>query len=1117
MNWTSDKQHRFNFFPFSNLWIAFLFLSSILSIYACQTDTNTPAKPSKKGKLFTLMPSDKTGVDFVNLIEETPTKHVGIFNAIYDGAGVAVGDINGDQLPDMYFTGNEVANKLYLNKGDFKFEDITSKAGVDGGKGWHNGPTMADVNGDGLLDIYVCKGGWIKNPEERRNLLFINLGDGNFKESAAAFGLDDPGYSFQGNFFDYDKDGDLDLYLINHPDSYFLKVDQILEGRKSAPRNSKDRLYRNDGNQKFTDVTEAAQINNNYGFGLSVTTADLNSDGFIDIYVANDYTEKDYCYLNQGNGTFKESIDDIAGHISMFSMGTDIMDINNDGLEDIFTTEMLPESYKRSKTSMASMNPDRFQELIDKGFHHQYMHNALQLNQGNGRFSEIAQLAGLMHTDWSWSCLFSDFDNDGLRDLFVANGYRRDVYDRDSQAKMKQLVNKPSNDPNSFREILDLMPANKLPNYVYQNQGGLHFANKTTPWGMNQSSYSHGAAVADFDLDGDLDLVVNNFENEAFVYKNNTETSGSNYLRIKLEGASANTFGLGAKVTIRYDGKQQYEEFKTVRGYLSTVEPILHFGLGDSKIIESVEVEWLNGKVSQLKEVKANQVLTIKQSEATQSAIAATDKTTYFREQTQLLKTPFKHQENDYDDYHSQILLPHRQSTHGPFVAVADVNGDGREDFYVGGAHQQAGVLYLQNNSGAFDGFKNPDFVKDKVHEDLGAHFFDADGDGDQDLYVVSGGAEFPELSPRYQDRLYLNDGQGNFKKSLLGLPKITASGSCVVSADFDGDDDLDLFVGGRTVPNRYPYAPQSFVLRNDGQGKFSNATAEVAGELSEIGMVTSAEWADFDQDGDEDLLLAGEWMGLTLFKNENGKLSNASEDFGLANTTGWWNKLEVTDFDADGDLDVVAGNLGLNYKFHGSLDKPFHVYCDDFDGNGSYDIVLAKYDGNFKVPVRGKQCSSEQMPFVGQDFPSYNEFADAKLEDIYGEKLEKSLHYQATFFESAYLENTGTGFKLNILPVEAQISTINGIISGDFDGDQKQDLLIAGNRYTTEAETTRADASIGLMLTGKSNSITAVPVSQSGFSVPYDVKDLQKININGKVGVLVASNDDLLRLYVQE
>ena len=861
------------------------FLCGLLLIVLTNCRTDQDLAP--ENHLFEAITPEASGVYFNNQIEENFQNFFGIFNYVYNGGGVAIGDINNDSLADLYFSGNAVPNKLYLNRGNFQFEDITEQAQIPEAEGWDNGVVMADVNSDGWLDIYISRGGWQGTETQRRNLLFINQGDSiflkgglrvvTFKEQASDYGLDDPGFSLQASFFDMDNDDDLDMYLTNRPEHFFLGYKQVLAGKDAQNDLYRDKLYQNEGST-FTEVGLSSGIVNNFGYGLGLVTTDVNQDGLTDIYVANDYLENDYLYINQGGGVFKEQIKDYTNHVPFYAMGVDIVDMNNDGLEDIIELEMLPDEYVRSKTNMASMNVALFNEIVDNGFHHQYMHNMLQLSQGNiedkhAFFSDIGQMAGIASTDWSWSCLGADFDNDGYRDIFITNGFRRDIWDKDSQRKNAQFLNSPERRTNSNEEnaqhIINLFASNKIENYLFQNNKDLTFTNKAKEWGLDQKSFSNGAAIGDLDNDGDLDIVVNNVEGHAFIYRNKAEQSGNNFLKLKLIGPGKNKLGLGAKVSLQYGDDLQYHEFKTVRGYLSSVEPIVHFGLGETLQIDQVKVSWHDGKENVLKKVSANQLLTIDYQEATakQSPLVNTKETIFTEVTDSYFELPYVHQENDFDDYRTQVLLPHKLSQLGPCLAVADVNQDGLEDFFVGGPHRQAGQIYFQTDQRQFKAKDTSDFENEKRLEDTGASFFDADGDQDLDLYVVSGGNEFQPESRFFQDRLYLNDGQGNFSLS-DNLPAIRSSGSCVSPHDFDGDGDLDLFVGGRVVPKRYPSAPESYLLENDG-GIFKDVTQELAPELRNIGMLTAAIWQDIDQDNSAELILLGEWMPISVFKKK--------------------------------------------------------------------------------------------------------------------------------------------------------------------------------------------------------------------------------------------------------
>lgn len=1085
----------------------------------CTGNNNTDNAASSP--VFNKVPPSESGITFNNTVEENyHQNYFDTFAYVYNGAGVATGDFNNDGLMDIYFTGNEVPNKLYINEGNMKFKDITQTAGVDGGKGWDNGVTLADVNNDGFLDIYVCKGGFRDADDERRNLLYINQGNLTFKEEAKKYGLDDDGYSIHAAFFDMDNDNDLDVYITSRPDSFYLGLSRMVSGKRNPPEKCRNKLYRNDDGH-FTEIGKQAGIDHSFGYGLSVVTADLNNDGYTDIFVSNDYADNDYMFINQKNGTFKDEVKSMTNHVSLFSMGSDIADINNDGFEDIVVMEMLPENYKRSKVSMPRMDVDGFWAIVDSGFQKQYMHNVLHLNQGNGFFSDVSQMAGISKTEWSWSTLANDYDNDGNRDIFVANGYRRDLFDGDIQQKQEMYIKANMNKYSSseemfekgFKDYMDIYSPIKVRNYLFKNKGGLQFENVSEAWGFKDSTFSNGAAVADFDNDGDLDLVINNLDGEADLYKNITDKK-NNYVRLKLQGPAKNPDGIGAKISLYYNGKlQQFFQQKLVRGYLSSNEPFVHFGLGQTQKIDSAVIVWPDGRSNTLANVTANQVVKADYKEAKEGISHMPLYNPFFAETTsELFSVPFVHKEDTYNEYTDQVLLPHEFTRDGPFIATGDVNGDGQEDFYTGGAKDQAGCLYLQQN-GKFVKKTVAAFEADKKYEDMGTAFFDADGDGDLDLYVVSGGSEFEEGSPMYQDRLYLNDGKGNFTRS--ALPVTGSSGSCITAADFDGDGDLDIFRGGEVVAHKYPQAPLSYLFINE-KGKFTDRTNELAPGLSRAGMVKSAVWTDLNGDKKPELVIAGEWMAVKVFEFKGGRLQDASANYNLQNTEGWWDKLVADDIDGDGDMDLVAGNLGENYKFLASTQKPFEVYAKDFDGNGTNDIFLARHLKDIMVPIRGRECTSQQCPMIAQKFPTYLSFAESDLSGILGEdQLKTALHYQAHLFSTVIFVNDKGKFTIKKLPVEAQLSTVNGIIVKDFDGDGKKDILVAGNKFDVEVETTPADASPGLYLKGLGkNDFASLKPLESGFFVPYNVKDIQPVNTAGNWAILVSANNDRLRFF---
>ena len=1009
-----------------------------------------------------------------------------------------MGDINNDGLIDIYLVGNLVNNALFLNRGNFKFENITENAGVAGRQGWATGVTMVDINSDGFLDIYVSRSGKL-DPDKRANELFINQGDETFLEQASKYGLDDSGYGTQAVFFDYDLDGDVDLFQLNHQISQIepkkgSSLEQILNTRSPE---AGDRLYRNDGGS-FVDVSaEAGIIGNSIGYGLGVAVADLNQDAWPDIYVCNDFMERDYLYINNQKGGFREVLKTSLEHLSQFSMGVDAADFNNDGLIDIFVADMAPADNYRQKTMMKSMNIERFRNYVDSGLHYQYMYNTLQLNNGNGHFSEIGQLAGVAKTDWSWAPLFVDLDNDGNKDLIVSNGRRKDASHVDFRKRKEAFALKSRSRPQllrsaEFKELLEAIPENLLANQVFKNNGSLQFSNVSTEWGLDAKANSTGMAYGDLDNDGDLDLVLNNIDEATYVYRNNSrDFKDSNYLRVKLSGPHGNPLGIGARVEITTAESSQTLEQYLSRGYQSSVDPVLHFGLGSAKTIDEIVVRWPDGTIEKQKNIGANQLLSFSHKPKTADERSTKeDSTPYLKDVTESSRLDFVHKENSYDDYDYELLLPHRLSTLGPALASADINGDGLDDLYIGGARGQSGAVYIQQADSTFKRVQGP-WSKDAKCEDLGAVFFDADGDQDLDLYVSSGGNEASADDASMQDRLYLNDGTGQFEKAHNKLPKMQTSSMAVAPADFDGDGDVDLFVGGRLVPKKYPYPPRSYLLENV-DGVFKDATEKLAPALRKPGMVTAAKWSDLNNDKLPDLIVVGEWMSIIVLLNEDGKLADASDKLGLGSTQGWWSSIAVADFDADGDQDIVVGNQGLNYKHKAKPNKPFRIYADDFDNNGKIDIVLSYESHGEYYPARGRECSSQQMPFIRSKFKNYDTFARARLADVYEpQKLEEALSYNVSTFASSYFENRGKqGFSMKPLPVEAQFSMVSSVIPLDINNDSKLDLLIAGNRYEAEIETPRSDASIGYLFLGSgSGDFTAVPPLKSGVYLPGNIK----------------------------
>jgi enediyne biosynthesis protein E4 len=1102
--------------------IVFL-LTPLFIVTNCSDEPPTSKASTEDLPLFSLISPLESGIYFSNDIEEDIKYNITAYDYYYNGGGVAVGDINNDGLPDIFFTGNNVSNRLYLNKGNFKFEDISKKADIQT-ENWSTGVTMVDINNDGLLDIYVCNSGPYPDKKHRTNQLFINNGNLTFSEKAAEYGIANTGHSTQASFFDYDKDGDLDLYVMNH--SLFEEIDKWLPQFKEMSLNDVyehcGNLYMNNGNNTFSDISRQAGIFKP-GFGLGLITSDINHDGWIDIYVANDYFVPDFMYLNRENGSFVDDINNRTSHISYYSMGADATDFNNDGLLDLGIVDMTPADHKRSKVLMASMDVNYFRVITDKfKYQPQYMFNALQVNNGFGFFSEIGLSAGVAKTDWSWTALFADFDNDGFKDYLVTNGFRRDTKNNDWRIELKKLIKNTDKESIRQKKFAHLQKAasNPITNFVFKNNGNYTFEDKSYDWGFREPSFSNGAAYADLDLDGDLDLVINNIDKEAFVFRNNAvEKNGNNFIRFEILDQSGKNPAYNSKVSIYYGSQMQYAELHPVRGYQSSVESILHFGLKDIAKIDSVKIEWLSGSQTIITNLKTNKTHTISQKNAALLPFKKQKYNPLFVDiSSSFSKALFKHQENDFDDFAKEILLPHRQSMLGPFISVGDVNGDQAEDFFIGGAKGQSGQLFLQQAGGGFSASSNQAWASDIDSEDMGSLFFDADADGDLDLYVASGGGgEFNPKDPKLQDRLYLNNGTGVFKKAQKALPRMPTSSGKVKGFDYDKDGDTDLFVSGRTTPGKYPFPADSYLLRNDG-GKFTDVTDEVAPQLRQLGMVTDAVWTDFDKDGLTDLFVVGEWMGINCFKNTDGKFENVSDQYNLSGKTGWWYSIIAADFDKDGDEDFIVGNVGSNNKFQPSEKKPLHVYCNDFDQNGTLDIVLSKSYKNNLVPVRGKECSTAQMPFVSEKFPTYKAFSESSLAEIYGEKqLAEALHYSANTFQSFFIENKGgEGFEFHELPVEAQFAPINAILAKDFDGDGNIDVVIAGNNFQTEVETPQYDAGKGLFLKGNGDGTfnTSIRLRDSGIMLPKDTKDLKLIAVGKqKIQViLVANNNDKIQ-----
>ncbi len=1097
--------------------VLIMVLSACLLLLSCKQQNSEAGN-----KVFSRLDASETGIAFKNVVTISEDLDVFRYRNYYNGGGVAIGDLNNDGLPEIFLTSNMELNRLYLNKGNketdpLQFEDITEKAGIQHDKIWSTGVSMADVNGDGLLDIYVCNAGDVKGGR-RENELYINNGNLTFTEQAAAYGLADAGFSTHAAFFDYDQDGDLDCYVLNNS---FRPVSSLGMKNIRHERDSTggDKLYRNDGG-RFIDVSEEAGIwGSVIGFGLGVTVSDVNGDSWLDIYISNDFFERDYLYINQKNGTFKDELPQRMGHISNFSMGTDAADLNNDGAPEIFVTDMLPETEQRLKTLVKFDDYDVHQIRLENDYYEQYMRNTLQLNDGSGSFKEIGYFAGVAATDWSWSALIADLDNDRNKEIFVTNGIERDLIHQDFinyLASEETLLASMRNGKADFNSLVKKMPSTKLQNYLFQQQEPLRFKNVAAAWGLQELTFSNGAAYGDLDGDGDLDLVVNNLQEEVGIYRNNSEQRlGANYLKVSLKGPAQNYFGVGARVLAYTNGEVLMLENIPTKGFQSSMDYTLLFGLGNAEVVDSLVVHWGYGKVQTLHSVKANQHLRLDIEEAR-------DQITLEKPVDKQLFTPLpseiRHKENQYIDFNNERMIYHMLSREGPALATADLNGDGLDDMYLGGAMGRPGALYLQDQKGHFEKVPQPHFEEDSSYEDVRASFFDANGDGELDLYVVSGGHEYGVEIKMLQDRLYLSKGGARFERCQACLPAFYSIGSAIKPADWDADGDTDLFVGGRTAPAQYGISTASYLLQNDGKGNFTNVTAKVSASLANWGLVTDASWADLDDDKDLDLVIAGDWGGITIFKNNGANLERLYNVEGLEKTEGWWNSILATDLDDDGNTDLVVGNWGLNSMFSASPDAPLSLYVADFDENQTLEHIFTRSLNGKEYPFVLRHDLVKQLPFLKKKYNNYETYAGQTLQDVFsGEQLAKAVQRKAYTLHTSVIFNNGDGtYTLQPLPNEVQYAPVRSILAEDFDGDGKKELLLSGNFYGTKPEEGRYDANQGLLVKVDANrKFSVVQPRLSGLNVQGAVSQSAVLRAaSGKRIIVFARNNETIQLY---
>ena len=1088
--------------------------------------------------LFKKLDPSETGVDFLNSLEFRQRFNIYTYRNFYNGGGVGLGDINNDGLLDIYFTANMGDNKLYLNKGNMSFEDITESAGVAGERAWSTGVSMVDINADGLLDIYVCNSG-IADNDDQKNELFINNGDNTFTEKAAEYGIADPGLSIHASFFDYDKDGDLDMYLVNNSFKAIGEFD--LENNLRGQRDplGGDKLYRNDEGT-YTDVSEQAGIMGSIiAFGLGVTVGDVNRDGWQDIYISNDFFERDYLYINNRDGTFSEQLEQRMRSISAASMGADMADINNDGWMDIFVTEMLPEHDARLKTVTTFESWENYQSKLDNDYYHQFTRNMLHLNNGDDTFSEISRLAGVEATDWSWGALIADYDNDGLRDIFVSNGVLQDLTNQDylryiaNPRTVRSIITK---DNVNFKQLIDTIPSHRIPNYLFENQGDLRFQNKAEQWGIADKTHSNGSAYGDLDNDGDLDLVLNNLNMTSSIYENltNSQRPGNHYIQLRLHGTQSNKDAIGTQVTVKTAQETFFSEQMPMRGFQSSVDPKMHIGLGTAETIDTVTVKWPDGRKTELTNVPVDTLLVIHNEEAElQSEKKTKDKpqslkSVFERVSPEATGIDFVHTENEFNEFSRNKLLFHMNSTEGPPICVGDVNGDQRDDIFIGGAKDQSSVLYLQNkNSATFTRSNQKAFGLRSQSEDTDCEFFDANGDGALDLYVTSGGVQFSSASSGLINRLYINKGNGNgefivAEESNLGLG--FESTAVVASSDYDSDGDIDLFVGNGMKLFKYGEPADGYLLRNNNNenesATFTDVTDKKAPELRKLGLITDAKWFDFDRDGDQDLLVVGRWMPVRIFENDNGTLSEVTEDVGLTKTDGWWNSIEIADFDGDGYLDFAVGNMGLNSRFKATPQKPMQMYVNDFDYNGSTEQVIMRYEGENAYTLALRHNMLEVLPGLNRKYQDFADYKNQTINDIFDqEEIDNATKLAIYTLESTvFMNQEGTSFTSKALPLRAQFTPLYGLKALDADKDGQIDLVIGGNQHNVKPELGPYDAGIGGLLKGDGNGNFIYTSShESGIlnAERQQIRSIKSVHVGGQTWLIMAVNNDQPIVYM--